>query len=76
MRKQEEWERLGLEKRIDYDNLKRVFERLDLKKDGRIDQEELADMYKVRACSLAHERLSTNGRAWCTWTLLCSSSSS
>jgi hypothetical protein len=28
---QDEWERLGLDKRIDYENLKRVFERLDLK---------------------------------------------
>ena len=46
-RAQEEWEALGLEKRIDYDNLKRVFERLDLKRDGRIDPEELADTYKV-----------------------------
>ena len=27
----DEWERLGLDKRIDYENLKRVFERLDLK---------------------------------------------
>lgn len=27
----DEWERLGLEKRIDSENLKRVFERLDLK---------------------------------------------
>ena len=26
----EEWEILGLEKRIDYENLQRVFERLDL----------------------------------------------
>jgi len=44
---QEEWETMGLEKRIDFDNLKRVFERLDLKHDGRIDMEELADIYKV-----------------------------
>jgi hypothetical protein len=26
-----EWARLGLDKRVDYENLKRVFERLDLK---------------------------------------------
>ena len=44
---QEEWETMGLEKRIDFDNLKRVFERLDFKHDGRIDMEELADIYKV-----------------------------
>jgi len=44
---QEEWEKLGLQSRVDYENLKRVFERLDLKKDGRIDQHELAMIYKV-----------------------------
>lgn len=27
----EEWERLGLDKRVDWENLRRVFERLDLK---------------------------------------------
>ncbi len=27
----DEWERLGLDKRIDFENLKRVFDRLDLK---------------------------------------------
>lgn len=27
----DEWERMGLDKRIEYDNLRRVFERLDLK---------------------------------------------
>ena len=57
---QEEWEQLGLDKRIDYDNLKRVFERLDFKDDGRIDQEELAATYRVlfapRVCSLALQR--------------------
>jgi hypothetical protein len=47
LNEQEEWEKLGLEKRIDYDNLKRVFERLDTKEDKRIDQEELSAMYKV-----------------------------
>ncbi len=30
----DEWERLGLEKRIDFENLRRVFERLDLKVKG------------------------------------------
>lgn len=50
---QEEWEALGLEKRIDFDNLKRVFERLDLKRDGRIDPAELADTYKVSIPDLA-----------------------
>ena len=57
---QEEWEKLGLQSRVDYENLKRVFERLDLKKDGRIDQHELAMIYKVRCypvwCSLVATR--------------------
>uniref|UniRef100_A0A6T8P8Y1 EF-hand domain-containing protein n=1 Tax=Hemiselmis andersenii TaxID=464988 RepID=A0A6T8P8Y1_HEMAN len=42
----DEWEVLGLEKRIDLENLKRVFERLDLNKDGKIDVEELQAMYE------------------------------
>jgi hypothetical protein len=46
----EEWERLGLDKRVDWENLSRVFERLDLKKDGRIDKEELGEMFS----SLGH----------------------
>ena len=43
----DEWERLGLEKRIDYENLRRVFERLDLKRDGRIDKAELEAQYQT-----------------------------
>eukprot|EP00961_Rhodomonas_salina_P140453 1889973-Rhodomonas_salina.1 len=43
----DEWERMGLDKRIEYDNLRRVFERLDLKKDDRIDKQELKAQYDV-----------------------------
>ena len=58
----EEWEKYGLDKRVDYDNLGRVFERMDLKvrsllgftwllsmsqKDGKIDVQELTQAYKV-----------------------------
>ncbi|EKX51041.1 hypothetical protein GUITHDRAFT_150967 [Guillardia theta CCMP2712] len=42
----EEWEKYGLDKRVDYDNLGRVFERMDLKKDGKIDVQELTQAYK------------------------------
>jgi hypothetical protein len=43
----DEWERLGLEKRIDFENLRRVFERLDLKRDGKIDKDELQAQYEA-----------------------------
>ena len=42
----DEWARLGLVKRIDYENLRRVFERLDLNKDSKIDKDELEVQYR------------------------------
>lgn len=47
----DEWERLGLDKRIDFENLRRVFERLDLKVN--IPPGKLSKCFCIRASWLA-----------------------
>ena len=49
--KQDDWEALGLEKRTDYENLRRVFERICGAKRTHFDAKDLANAFKYVAQS-------------------------